>query len=176
MWEYLDILMLIGQTVWWTVRALLGAISPWDLLRYPGWAGSRSRWLWALPKQDILLLAWPHVRQSGCESSSVSCLDLHWIPLWFSITTRGGIRLLRNPCIRWLLQQIDIIWVMVIWWARRLHHIKMMYRLIHLVKASRKDLIRDFPKWLGVGKKPLYKGPACYIHWALGALRACGSY
>jgi len=84
--------------------------------------------------------------------------------------------IIEKSCIRRLLQQIDIIWDMVIWWARRLHHIKMMYRLIHLVKAPRKDLIRDFPKWLGVGKKPLYKGPTCCIHWALGALRACGSY
>ena len=84
--------------------------------------------------------------------------------------------IIEESCIRGLLQPIDIIWDMVSRWVRRLHRIKMMYRLIQLFKAQRKDLICDFPKRLGVFKKPLYKGPACCIHWALGALRACGSY
>jgi len=58
----------------------------------------------------------------------VSCLYTWWIPLWFSVTTRGGNLIIEESLLRWLLQQIDIryclIYDMVSQWARRLHRIE----------------------------------------------------
>ena len=164
-WNHMIIRMMSGQAVWRITKALLSAVSLWNLPRYPGWAGSRSRWLWAPPRQNTLLIVWPSVRQSGCWSSSVSYLYTWWIPLWFSVTTRDGIRLLMNP-------------VFNIAPAVR-HHLGYGKSMIKEApshwddvqdRAPRKDQICDFPERLGVVVRPLKKGPACCIHWALGPL------
>lgn len=117
---------------------------------------------------------------SSWGSSSVSCLDMCWIPPWSFATTKVGSDY-QNPMFHDHSKHLDIkyhfIRDMVQRGAIRLHHIGTHEQVIDiLTKPLEKIKFLAFREWLEVMERPSYECPVWDGHWVLGAPGGLGYF